>query len=274
MKDEMGFWGTPTSTLDWCEANYENVYFIAEFWNTVSNLGMIIPPVYGIYHCYRQGLENKFIVNYALLLLTGIGSWMFHMTLKYEMQLLDELPMVWGASYMLHTLYEIHMCTKKGTARVGIVIAAYSSILTISYLIFPNPIYYEVMYGILILANIILGMRRSYIDGGQVTGILFFGGLLLYAIGFVFWNIDNHFCSFLSSFRENIRANNDLLAVILPLTQLHAWWHLLAGYAGYIHIIVCIQHRLKYLKMKTSIEGSVVGLKVVVIEDFNHNKLK
>ena len=274
MKDETGFWGTPTSTLDWCEANYENVYFIAEFWNTVSNLGMIIPPVSGIYHCYRQGLENKFIVNYAFLLLTGIGSWMFHMTLKYEMQLLDELPMVWGASYMLHTLYEIHMCTKKGTARVGIVIAAYSSILTISYLIFPNPIYYEVMYGILILANIILGMRRSYIDGGQVTRILFFGGLLLYAIGFVFWNIDNHFCSFLSSFRENVRANNNLLIVISPLTQLHGWWHLLAGYAGYIHIIVCIQHRLKYLKMKTSLEGSVVGLKVVVIEDFNHNKLK
>ena len=274
MKDETGFWGTPTSTLDWCEANYENTYFIAEFWNTVSNLGMIIPPVSGIYHCYRQGLENKFIVNYALLLLTGIGSWMFHMTLKYEMQLLDELPMVWGASYMLYTLYEIHMCTKKGTAYVGIGIAAYSSILTISYLIFPNPIYYEVMYGILILANIILGMRRSYIDGGQVTGILFFGGLFLYAMGFVFWNIDNHFCSFLSSFRENVRADNDLLTVISPLTQLHGWWHLLAGYAGYIHIIVCIQHRLKYLKMKTSLEGSVVGLKVVVIEDFNQNKFK
>ena len=274
MKDEIGFWGTPTSTLDWCEANYENTYFIAEFWNTVSNLGMIIPPVYGIYDCYRQGLENKFIVNYVLLLLTGIGSLMFHMTLKYEMQLLDELPMVWGASYMLYTLYEIHMRTEKGTAYVGIGIVAYSSILTISYLIFPNPIYYEVMYGILILANIILGMRRSYIDGGQVTGILFFGGLLLYAIGFVFWNIDNHFCSFLSSFRENVRANNDLLTIISPLTQLHGWWHLLAGYAGYIHIIVCIQHRLKYLKMKTSLEGSVVGLKVVVIEDFNHNKLK
>lgn len=26
-----GFWGKPTATIDWCEANYEVTYFIAEF---------------------------------------------------------------------------------------------------------------------------------------------------------------------------------------------------------------------------------------------------
>jgi len=26
-----GYWGKPTSTIDWCEANYEVTYFIAEF---------------------------------------------------------------------------------------------------------------------------------------------------------------------------------------------------------------------------------------------------
>ena len=30
----------------------------------------------------------RFIYLYILLLITGIGSWMFHMTLLYEMQLL------------------------------------------------------------------------------------------------------------------------------------------------------------------------------------------
>ena len=49
----------------------------------------------------------RFSILYLCLLLTGIGSWMFHMTLLYEMQLLDELPMVWGSSYMVYSLYKV-----------------------------------------------------------------------------------------------------------------------------------------------------------------------
>ena len=41
-------------------------------------------------------LYLRYQMIYLGLLMVGIGSWMFHMTLKYEMQLLDELPMVWG----------------------------------------------------------------------------------------------------------------------------------------------------------------------------------
>jgi dihydroceramidase len=32
---------------------------------------------------------------YGSLLVVGIGSLLFHMTLRYEMQLMDELPMIW-----------------------------------------------------------------------------------------------------------------------------------------------------------------------------------
>lgn len=31
MAPAQGFWGEPTSTLDWCEENYEVSYYIAEF---------------------------------------------------------------------------------------------------------------------------------------------------------------------------------------------------------------------------------------------------
>ena len=82
-------------------------YYIAEFWNTVTNLSMIIPPLKGIYEVYRQKFESRFVLLYACLLVTGIGSWMFHMTLLFEMQLLDELPMVWGSSYMVYCLYKV-----------------------------------------------------------------------------------------------------------------------------------------------------------------------
>ena len=34
-------------------------YYLAEFWNTVSNLSMIIPAVYGIIVTRREGLETR-----------------------------------------------------------------------------------------------------------------------------------------------------------------------------------------------------------------------
>ena len=72
----VGYWGKPTSTIDWCERNYVVIYYIAEFWNTITNLGMIIPPIYGIIDSFQQGFETRYKILYGLLLLTGIGSWL------------------------------------------------------------------------------------------------------------------------------------------------------------------------------------------------------
>jgi dihydroceramidase len=52
--------GEPTSTLDWCEDNYEVTWYIAEFWNTLTNLSMIVPSLYGIYQAQKQGLEARY----------------------------------------------------------------------------------------------------------------------------------------------------------------------------------------------------------------------
>ena len=82
-------------------------YYIAEFWNTLTNLAMIIPALKGIYEVRRQNFEPWFAKLYFLLLVTGIGSWMFHMTLRYTSQLMDELPMVWGSAYMVYCLNRV-----------------------------------------------------------------------------------------------------------------------------------------------------------------------
>ena len=58
-KDIIGYWGEPTSTLDWCEKNYVVSYYVAEAWNTITNLSMIIPPIYGFISAYIQGIERR-----------------------------------------------------------------------------------------------------------------------------------------------------------------------------------------------------------------------
>lgn len=100
----LGFWGDPTSTLDFCEENYTVNFYMAEFWNTLTNVSMIVPPLVGLVASRRQGLELRYTVSYMLLLVVGIGSACFHGTLMYKMQLLDELPMLFAAVQFLYCL--------------------------------------------------------------------------------------------------------------------------------------------------------------------------
>ena len=62
----------------------------------ITNIGFIVLlvalAVHGIRNCRRLGLEPRFEVAYLGMVTIGVGSWMFHMTLSWSMQLLDELP--------------------------------------------------------------------------------------------------------------------------------------------------------------------------------------
>lgn len=91
-----GYWGIPTSTIDWCEENYVVSKYIAEAVNTTTNSAFIILALFSIYHAIHNKLEPRFIFTAFGFLLVGIGSWLFHMTLKYHFQLLDELPMIYA----------------------------------------------------------------------------------------------------------------------------------------------------------------------------------
>ena len=56
---------------------------------------------------------------------------MFHMTLLYEMQLLDEIPMVWGSSYMVYSLYKVEIDPKMKTTKMAVLMASSATITTI-----------------------------------------------------------------------------------------------------------------------------------------------
>ena len=35
--------------------------YIAEFWNTVTNLWMILPPIHGLYCVYKNKFEKRYL---------------------------------------------------------------------------------------------------------------------------------------------------------------------------------------------------------------------
>lgn len=100
------------STVDWCEENYKVSEYIAEFWNTVTGLCLILSGVI-FYVNKKQLLKNitQYYDNFfricILLVVVGIGTMLFHGTLYYPFQLLDELPMIVLANEYLTVLVSL-----------------------------------------------------------------------------------------------------------------------------------------------------------------------
>ena len=75
-----------------------------------------------------------------------------------------------------------------------------------------------------------------------------------YLFGFFLWNIDNIYCDNLKSIRSQMPYT------LTPLTQLHGWWHILAGYATHLHIQNSIHHRQLFLQEPVSMEITWMGI--------------
>ncbi|XP_037543548.1 alkaline ceramidase 3 [Nematolebias whitei] len=259
--DRQGLWGRPTSTLDWCEDNYVVSFYVAEFWNTVSNLIMILPPIYGAVQTYWDGLEFRYICSFLGLLAVGVGSWCFHMTLLYEMQLLDELPMIYSTCVFVYCLYE---CFKQENSINFFTIAlllVFSVTVTLVYLQWKEPVFHQVMYGALVAC---LVLRSIFIVTWCCSGVfilylcstcrvypwlrpLCYTSLGIFMLGFLLWNIDNIFCNSLRASREVLPSG------VGVLTQFHAWWHIFTGLGSYLHILLSLQIRSTYLKHRPKV---------------------
>jgi len=101
---EHGYWGVSTSTVDFCEPNYVHSKYVAEFFNTLSSIPIVLAGANGIYQCYREKLGTELVMCYGSLIVVGLGSVAFHATLLRWGQVLDELPMLWGALLFIHAI--------------------------------------------------------------------------------------------------------------------------------------------------------------------------
>ncbi|KAI4364309.1 hypothetical protein MLD38_020419 [Melastoma candidum] len=97
-------WGPVTST-DWCEKNYVHTSYVAEFFNTISNVPCIILALFGLVNAVSQHFEKRFSVLHLSNMTLAIGSMLYHATLQQVQQQGDETPMVWE---MLLYIYILH----------------------------------------------------------------------------------------------------------------------------------------------------------------------
>jgi len=241
----MHFWGPITSTLDWCEHNYAHVEFIAELWNTLSNGGLMGLGLLGLYRSWQQQLETRFLISYFGLFLIGVGSFCFHATLRWDMQLLDELPMIYSTCVFVFCVLEDRRKLKYGPILpLGLLVLAI--FITVTYLSWPNPIFHQFCYGTLVI--IVVGKCVQVYQNTTDQTFRFFLpiGIISYGFGFFLWNVDNHFCEQLRQLREKVFPFS-------PLFELHAWWHLFTALGTYLYIFLNTYMRAKTLGQKVKV---------------------
>ena len=104
-----GYWGEITGDFDWCELNYVSSFFVAEPFNTFSSLLYVLVPAMALIIApdYLPPTVDRrdFVFLAVIEMCIGIGSALFHATLLYEMQLMDEIPMFWFISFTAVLIY-------------------------------------------------------------------------------------------------------------------------------------------------------------------------
>ncbi|XP_062814979.1 alkaline ceramidase 1 [Anolis carolinensis] len=89
-----------SAEVDWCEGNFEHSEYIAEYYNTISNVSFFVlaPFLLWMNSSYMQFRPNPVKGLFVAQLCIGAFSMYFHMTLSFAGQLLDELSILWGVS--------------------------------------------------------------------------------------------------------------------------------------------------------------------------------
>ncbi|KAJ2716706.1 hypothetical protein H4R19_000480 [Coemansia spiralis] len=227
----LGVWGDVTSSVDWCEPNYEWTPYIAEFFNSWSSMAMIILGE----ACARMNPTGyaAFTLLGRSITVVGIGSGLFHATLKYPMQMLDELPMLWAISIACYitvtTQYKIDRQRFKilltlWTTAVSVLTAGFSG--NVQFVLF------QASFNIASVVMLYLCWRaKKELDAAQMehASALFFSGVKLYLAAGIVWLTDTNLCQYING--------RDSTSVLPFNLQLHAWWHVMAS-LGLVYLVV------------------------------------
>ncbi|XP_074658291.1 alkaline ceramidase 3-like isoform X2 [Tubulanus polymorphus] len=225
--------------------------------NTISNLFYILPSLIAISLAIRDKLETRFLACYLTMLLVGIGSWMFHMTLRYSSQLADEIPMLVLVSIFIYAMATTSSSRKEVNLVVLLGLLLSVSASAIVYMIIREPLIFQITFGVLAMLLIVMGrilFNQKHMQNIDKT--LFYKAFILMLVAFCLWIIDTAACSKLRTLRTHI------FPAVRPITQLHTCWHILSSYAGFTTIAFLVYARASHLGNKHHIL-SIMGFPFV-----------
>jgi len=264
-----GYWAPVTSTINWCEEDYYATQYSAEIINTLTNLLFIALGVKGIRNCLKYDHDSVFLVAFLGYLAVGSGSFAFHSTLKYPMQLVDELSMIYTACLMCYATFSFSQSPKFRTF-LGLGLLSIATFVTVYYHYLQDPIFHQNAFALLTATvlfrsmyvmevNIRPSLRKKYatapqkyVDPATTTKseqmanarrderiikemwFMVVYGLTIFLGGFGIWALDIKYCSLIRGWRREIGLPWGILL------EGHGWWHLMTGVGTYFYIVWAI----------------------------------
>eukprot|EP01006_Ploeotia_vitrea_P066312 TRINITY_DN94718_c0_g1_i1.p1 TRINITY_DN94718_c0_g1~~TRINITY_DN94718_c0_g1_i1.p1 ORF type:complete len:259 (+),score=2.16 TRINITY_DN94718_c0_g1_i1:45-821(+) len=245
MHQEAYYWGKVDANIDWCEENYVVSPYVAEFWNTLSSLPIFLVSVYGLLALPPKASNwMRFRLSFICLGIVGLGSAMFHATLRRTPQLLDELPMLWcnmAFCFCLLRRSDLHPRNKNRRSLFPLMIWIHGIVTTFTYAILDWYPLFLFSYGSSVAVLTVWSARLSLCNVPAVRPIkpmlkrLFIMGFAFYFGGLVLWVLDNTLCEHVQSF------------------HLHSLWHIGAGLGTYTFIVFTVVAAAPPLQVQPSL---------------------
>ena len=176
----------------------------------------------------RGLLRPKWDFMSLTLLNLGIGSFLFHASLRQTLQFVDDLSMIILAWSLLQSVAVVRQSPQKARALsvfLGLVVSLFCAFYVWSGKIIYQVIAFATMIGLVALRSQYLYHWKPILSKDKCRSLnkrtwqSIFTCLFAYAI----WNVDLEFCAQLRAIREQIG---------LPwawLLELHGWWHILTA---------------------------------------------
>jgi dihydroceramidase len=234
-----GFFGPPTSSVDWCEANYRFTPYVCELFNTLSSVAMVAVGVIGLAR-YWTTLERRFLLAFFAISVVGLGSALFHATLRFELQMLDEIPMLYLALIMVFILLELEPGRRFGRW-LPFVLVAHGVLVTALAALTRGRVQFfafHLSFGSLELFALYRVYRLYRASQSASVRRSFRLGLWTYVSAVGLWFIDLRACHFVSV---------TLPSLGIPNPELHAVWHVLVSFGFYVLVATIAEVRLAAL---------------------------
>ncbi|KAK3387452.1 alkaline ceramidase family protein [Podospora didyma] len=244
-----GFWGPPTSAVNFCEEDYVVTRYVAEFINTLTNLAYVYLAIRDA-RTPRRGYSSGgkqtgggsqppgLDLMSGALAAVGVTSFIFHATLKHSTQFADEVSMLVLAGALLQGVYCAGSSNGRRNGLITASVVATVVAMSAYYLQSGNFVVHLVMFSLLIHnvwpRTIYLIYNRT--KAGPERSKLFrkfYTAVAWCLAAFALWNVDIEWCQAVRKLQA---------ATGLPwswLLELHGWWHVMTGLgaAAYIDLI-------------------------------------